>query len=59
MNYLEIMELILEYGKDKQKLGLMIGKTPFIADEYQDLEDHKQAILKQICDVLLKLTKEA
>jgi hypothetical protein len=59
MDYREIMDLILKYGADKQKLGLMICKTPFSAAEYQDLEDHKQIILNQICDVILKLTKEA
>lgn len=59
MDYWEIMELILKYGADKQKLGMMICKTTFNAAEYQDLEDHKQVVLDQICDVILKLTKEA
>lgn len=59
MNYREIMELIIKYGSDKQKLGMMICEEHFSAAEYQDLEDHKQVILNQICDVILKLTKEA
>ena len=59
MNYREIMELILKYGADKQKLGIMLHKDPFSAAEYQDLEYHKQVVLDRICAEILKLTKEA
>ena len=59
MSYREIMNLILAYGSDKLKLGLMFHKDPFSAAEYQDLEDHKQVVLDRICDEILKLTKEA
>lgn len=59
MNYREIMDLILAYGADKQKIGIMLHKDPFSAAEYQDLEDHKQVVLDRICTEILKLTNEA
>ena len=59
MNYMEIMDLILDYGEAKQEIGMMICKGPFSADEFQEKEDQKQVALDKICDVILKLTTEA
>lgn len=57
MDFMEIMDLILKYGSDKQKLGIMICKNAFSTAEYQDLEDHKRVVLDQICNAIMELTK--
>lgn len=60
MKYQEVMDLILDYGKAKQEIGIMIGHTVVVDDAAFQAEcNHKQTVLDQICDVILQLTKKA
>lgn len=59
MKYQEVMDLILDYGNAKQKIGIMIGHTVVDDAAIRAECDRKQTILGQICDVIFQLTKKS
>lgn len=59
MNYEEVMDLILNYGEAKQKIGIMIGRNGVDGTAFQAECGRKQIILDQICEVIFQLTKKA
>jgi hypothetical protein len=55
--YNDIMKLILDYGHVKMNIGLELRSDHFSAEKVNTLDNEKKAILDQICDAIIKLTK--